>query len=142
MLSFLVSELGDDFGCGAVHVASSAFRTLVVTSEQVALLSQFVHHLPNGRPCARFFNNHQGFEFVDVACCTTLSLYVCLYQRQSFGHPDPDTFSLFGFAFQIQGSNRPAASSATTSAKEFASMWWKPMLLCVITMGPHLPGEA
>ena len=27
-----------------------------LSNEQVALLSQFVHHLPNGRPCARFFS--------------------------------------------------------------------------------------
>ena len=88
VLSLLVPELGDDFGCtlprdirssvpeievsvGAVHVASSAFQTPVVTNEQVALLRQFVHHLPDGRPCARFFSYQQGFELVDVACCTT-----------------------------------------------------------------------
>ena len=103
VLSFLVSELGDDFGCtwprdtrssvpetelsvGAVHVATSAFQTSVVKNEQVALLSQFVHHLPNGRPCARFFSYHPRFEFVDVACCTTFCPHVCLYQRQTFGH--------------------------------------------------------
>ena len=28
--------------------------------------------------------------------------YVSLCQRQTFGHPDSDTFRLLGFAFQIQ----------------------------------------
>ena len=119
MLSFLVSELRDDFGrtwprdtkssvpetelsVGAVHVASFAFQTLVVTNEQVILLSQFVHQLPNGNPCTRFFSYHQGFEFVDVACCTTFRPDVCMCQRQTFGRPDSDAFRLFDFAFQLQ----------------------------------------
>ena len=34
------------------------------------------------------------------------------------------------------GSRRFAASSATTSAREFASMWWKAILFCLITDGP------
>ena len=146
MLSILVSELGDGFGCtrprdtrsSAVHVASFAFETPVVTNEQEALLSQFVHHLPSGRPCSRFFSDHQGFEFADVAYCTTFCPYVCLYQRQTFRDPDSDTFSLF-WALRSRfksGSSRLANSSATTSAKEFASTWWKPILFCVVTDGP------
>ena len=87
-----------ELSVGAVHVASFAFQTLVVTNKQVPLLSQFAHQLPNGRPCARFFSYHQGFEFVDVACCTTFCPDVCLYH----GHSDSDAFRLFGFAFQVQ----------------------------------------
>ena len=34
------------------------------------------------------------------------------------------------------GSRRFAASSATTSAREFASMWWKAILFCLMTDGP------
>ena len=85
----------------------------------------------------RFFSYHQGFEFVDVARCTTFCPCVCLYQRQTFGHPDSDAFSVF-LALRSRfksGSNRLAASSATTSAKELASMWWKPILFCVIDDG-------
>ena len=101
-----------ELSVGAVQVASLAFQTFVVTNEQVAMLSQFVRHLLNGRPCARLFRNHQGSEFVDVArfefmdgtCCTTSCPYVCLYQRQTLSHFDSDTFSLFGFAFEIPQS--------------------------------------
>ena len=67
VLSFLGSELGDDFGrtwlrdrrswvpetelsVGAVHITSFAVQTPVVANEQVTLLSQFVHQHPNGRP--------------------------------------------------------------------------------------------
>ena len=123
VLSFLASELGGDFGrtwprdtrssvpetelpVGAVNVENFAFQTLVVTNKQVALLSQFVHQLPNGRPCARFLRCHQGFEFIDVACCSTFCPDVCLYQRQTFGHTDSDAFSLFGFC--VPGSSQAA----------------------------------
>ena len=101
VLSFLVSEFGDDFSrtwprdtkssvpetelpVGAVHVASFAFQTLAVTNEQVAFLSQFLLQLPNGSPCARFFGHHQWLKFTDVTCCTTFCPDVCLHQRQAF----------------------------------------------------------
>ena len=119
VLSFLVSEVGDHFGrawprntrcsvpeievsVGTVHVASFAFQTLVVTNEQMSLLSQFLHLLPNGRPCACSPPCQQGFKFSGVACCTTFGPDVCLHQRQTFGHLGSDAFSLFGFAFQVQ----------------------------------------
>ena len=36
----------------------------------------------------------------------------------------------------MSGHKRFAASSATTSAKVFASMWWKSVLFCLIAFGP------
>ena len=95
VLSFLVSEFGDDFS----RTWPRAFQTLVVTNEQVAFLSQFLLQLPNGSPCVR-----KWLKFTDVTCCTTFCPDVCFHQRQPFGHTDSDAFSLFGFAFQVQVS--------------------------------------
>ena len=99
----------------------------------MALLSQFVHHHLNGRPCARFFVYHQGFEFIDVACCTTFFPYVCLHQRQTFGNPDSDTFRLFGFAFQVLVRQQ---TFSRLFSHQLASMWWKPILFRAMTNGP------
>ena len=103
----------------------------------MTLLSQFVHQLPNAIPCACFLHCQQGFK---VPRCRLLHHVWprCLLERQTFGHPESDAFSLF-LALRSRfrsGSNRFAASSATTSAKEFASMWWRPILFCVMTGRP------
>ena len=122
-----------ELSVGTVHVASFASQTLVVTSEQVALLSQFVNQLLDGRPCPCFFHCHEGFKFIaprfaKMSACTSA-------RRLAAPIPLRSAFLALRCRFR-SGSNRFAASSATTSAKEFASMWWKPILFCVMTDGP------
>ena len=118
-----------ELSVSAVHVASFAFQTLVVTNEQVTLLSQFVHQLRNGKPNARFLNYHQGFEFVDVACCTTF-LPRCLLvpEPRRLATPIPMRSAFFGFAFQVRVT-QPSSSQRVLSKHVVP----KPILLCVIT---------
>ena len=117
VLSFLVFETGDDVGrtwsrdakcsapeievsVGTVHVAGFACQTLVVTNEQMALLSQVVHQLPNGRPCACCLHCQQGFKFIDVASCTT-------FGRDVFATPIPMRSAFLDLRSRFRsGSNR------------------------------------
>ena len=108
-----------------------------MTNEQMTLVSQFVHQPSDSRPCACFLLFQQRVKFVGIACFTALSPDVRLHERQTFGHTDSDALRLLALRSRfMSGNKRLAASSATTSAKEFASMWWTSILFCLIAVGP------
>ena len=67
----------------------------------------------------------QRIKFVDITRLAAFGSDVCLHQSQPFGHAEliPVRSALRAFCSRFtSGSRRLAASSATTSAKEFASM--------------------
>ena len=82
----------------------------------MALVDQLINQRAKSSPRACCFFHQQRVA--------SLGPDVHLHQSQPFRHPNPDTFSRF------------AASSATTSSREFASMWWKAILFCLMTDGP------
>ena len=103
----------------------------------MALVGQLVHQRAENSPRACCFFHHQRVEFVDIPSFTSLGPNVRLHQSQSFRHPNPTRSAHLALRSRFKsGSRRFAASSATTSAREFASMWWKAILFCLMTDRP------
>ena len=99
----------------------------------MALVGQLINQRAESGPRACCFFHQQRVEFVDVSSFASLGPDV----RRRFATPNPTRSAHLALRSRFKSGNRRfAASSATTSAREFASMWWKAILFCLMADWP------
>ena len=103
----------------------------------MALVGQLVNQRAESGPRACCFFHQQRVEFVDVSSLARPDVHLHQSQTKRFATRTPTRSANLALRSRFKsGSKRFAASSATTSAREFASLWWKAILFCLMTDGP------